>query len=129
MRGYASNFSKSIRAMAAEEEGLLPASRITRPWLNDAGVTEPLTFIKWLLRTEQIPAEEWNHTGARFRRTWYYSGQHLTQMAANGELDRARRFWALPAAERPRTADDWRLLRGRAIFGDPHPLWFGEERQ
>ena len=42
MRGYASNFSKSIRAMAAEEEGLLPASRITRPWLNDAGVTEPL---------------------------------------------------------------------------------------
>lgn len=120
---YMGDYSRSVRAQIAEDEGALPASRITQAWLNENGIDEKVTFVKWLIRTGQIQTDEWHHTSARFNRTYYWYPEVIKEELSCIDLDRARRFWELPTAERPRTADDWFHLVHLAVMGHPHPLW------
>ena len=123
MMGYLPDHSRSVGAADAEADGALPASRITQSWLDEHGIAEKVSFIRWMIRLGLISADEWHHTGARFRRTPYWRPEALKKELEVADTDCARRFYALPVGERPRTADDWDKLRAQAVFGRPHPLW------
>ena len=67
-RGYDWSAGKSNNAVAAEEEGLSPASVIARRYgLESQAVSEILTV------------EEWHHTSAAFNETWYYRAEEAEE--------------------------------------------------
>lgn len=77
-KGYI-GFSKSVNAHFVEEEGKRPYTRITKQWLSDAGIKQPVGFIKYLIRTGFLTSDEWHHTSKIFNETYYYDAKDLAQ--------------------------------------------------
>lgn len=135
--GYLSDHSRSVGAWIAEEEGALPASRITQDWCDAHGIEERATFIRWLIRIEVLATDEWHHTSKRFNRTPYYRPETIKEFLAETPADRLaryRRFFALPIKgdpdnRRPRDAHEWLRLCVAAAYEHPHPLWADEKEE
>lgn len=66
-RGY-SGWSKSNRAVEAEENGLLPLTRAIKAVAESAGVTRKVAREALLA----VGPAEWHHTSKHFNRTDYY---------------------------------------------------------
>lgn len=98
MAGYNWAAGKSNNAVAAEDEGLRVRSKITRDWLQTAGITETAAFVKWLIAAGLIPADEWHHTSKIFNRVDYYDARgiadHLQTLTLGGRLDILRTMHA-----------------------------------
>lgn len=77
MAGYDYNAWKSNNAIAAEEEGLVTASKISRTWLKENGIDEQVGFIKWMIRIQMIGPTEWHHTSKMYNRTYFYSAEDI----------------------------------------------------
>ena len=91
MAGYDWSAGKSNNAVTAEAEGLRVRSKITRDWLQSAGITESVRFVKWLIAAGLIPADEWHHSSKTFNRVNYYSAEGISEqlqdLTLGGRLD------------------------------------------
>ena len=100
MAGYDWAEGKSRNAVAAEGEGLVTRSKITKAWLSAAGITAPVGFVRWMVARGLISPTEWHHTSSMFNRTNYYCAQdiavQLDDWAEYGHLDVLRSVWADP---------------------------------
>lgn len=100
MAGYNWMHGKSNNAVAAEEKGMRVASKITRAWLDDAGITESAAFIKWLIRVDYIAADEWHHSSKYFNRVNYYAAESIAEqldwLAEHGNLSHLRDMYKEP---------------------------------
>lgn len=109
MAGY-NGYSKSNNAVAAEEEGKVVRTNISKDWLTEGGISESPTFIKWLAAKDLIAADEWHHTSKMYNEVNYYSVEgiaaELDRLAAYGHLDQLRRIYEVKEA---------RKLEGRFI--------------
>lgn len=97
MAGY-HGYSKSNNAVAAEEEGKVVRSKITRAWLAEGGIDESPAFIKWLAAKELIIADEWHHTSKFYNEVDYFSvegiKEELERLALHGRLEQIRQIYA-----------------------------------
>lgn len=86
MAGYNWSAGKSNNAVSAEDAGLRVRSKITREWLQSAGISEGPAFIKWLIAKGAILPEEWHHTSKMFNQTEYFSAESIReQLQARAE--------------------------------------------
>ena len=91
MAGYDWSAGKSNNAVAAESEGLRVRSKITRDWLQAAGITESVRFVKWLIAANIVTADEWHHSSKMFNRVNYFDAQGISEqlqdLTLGGRLD------------------------------------------
>ncbi len=97
MSGWNYFAGKSNRAVAAETSGLLPKSKINQAWLDQAGISESVGFIKWLIKHNYIAPAEWHHTSTFCNRTDYYDDEYIVeQLEEMPYLDMLRDMYADP---------------------------------
>lgn len=110
MAGYDYNAWKSNNAIAAEDEGLVTASKISRAWLKENGIDEQVGFIKWMIRHAFIQPTEWHHTSKMYNRTYYYDAEDIAERlridANNGRLSILCDMY---------TDNEWRKADDRAV--------------
>lgn len=120
MAGYNWTAGKSNNAVAAEDEGLVTRSKITREWLTAAGIDEKPAFIKWLAACELIAYTEWHHTSKVFNRTRYYAAadiaDDLALHAEAGRLDILRAMHAEGIKADAMVVRDEMIARMRATY-------------
>lgn len=93
-KGYAGS-SMSVRAEAAYQDGLRPLSKIPASELREAGIEEPVKFIRHLAKTGRINADEWHHTSKFANSTDFWSIEHLREEIEDlaGSIDTLRATW------------------------------------
>ncbi|QPK81104.1 hypothetical protein G7Y41_08705 [Schaalia sp. ZJ405] len=110
MAGYNMMMWKSNNAVAAEREGMVVASKITKKWLADAGITEPVMFIKWLVRIGLISEAEWHHTSKFYNRVNYYRAEDIVE-----DLKRLNEYGRLAVLRQMFSEPQWRKAHTEAI--------------
>lgn len=78
MAGYDWMQGKSNNAVAAEMNGMVPKSKITRELLELHGIELSVKDVKALIAMGEFRSSEWHHTSSRFNRTEFYD---LTDLA------------------------------------------------
>lgn len=102
--GYV-NYSKSKRAVQAEEEGKRSISHFDRAFVEQVNAilatvgAEPLTIAKAKRIAQNTQADEWHHTSMYGNKTSYYSPETIAVAAMTDEQQALHAGWDL---------DEWR---------------------
>ena len=115
MAGYNWFYGKSNNAVAAEEDGMRVKSKITKDWLREGGVNESAAFVKWLIKVDEIYADEWHHSSKYFNEVDYFAAEsireQLEQMDERGSLAEYRAAYKDPAVRKLDKIGIWRHMR------------------